>query len=919
MRHPPPPLLHPSHSAPLPLPLSGAGLLEPSAQASLHSLLHRLKHLTHQSRSSAAKARRHGVTSGFHREANNSVEEARDIFVRVEEVLGFSGHPGSFTPLKADEWDVIVCAASRLLGWRGALMWLERMRRHSLAQRPSSTACNAVMGALSRSKRAGEALELLSRMDKEGVDTDCWTYSAALGACSWCWEGVELYDRLRAEGVQMDVFCCNSALAACRHLALPDKAAEILQDMKASGVRPDAGSYKLAIHSLHSLLERSTPDNTPTDHSLSARALALYSDFQRQLNDGPCPQVLSATMRVLLKEGQWREVLLLLDDSCRAGCGEGEGGVDLAIVNIGLGACAMGRDMGKANDILEVMRACQLSPSIMTFNAYINCLAECGLWQDALALVDPSRALGSPPALPPPLPPMAPNIETYNQVLKALERSGEWKIALQLLMHQLSHVAPSLKLGEPSAAAIRDERGRVIAPDAISYTTVLKACSREGRWRAALRVFYWMRQLRRGKEGVDRLAYTTAISACARAGEVGFAESLFEEAKREGVLPDLIMVNALLDACDKAGEWERAVDILTQLKETPFPSLRPDHRSFNSVISACSKNGQMDLAFSFTLEMQTYGFRPNEVTYHALVFAADDRLRPPDDATADVSAEELDNFLGDVYDSTSDAPDPVAYGAAIASCRRRGDWKQAFSILREMKGHGLTPTSFCYTATLQTLIAAAKSGRYTGDGEGEGGGEGAESGPFAHHSWWSHAVSLMEDMREDNVPPDKNMFATLIDLLDRLGHGDLALELYREAVDRSLLPSSSQKDEGGMLDLSRQPSALTRMALKHALHIALHGGPMPSSINTGDEELLTHARHFLRACNPPIRTHGTRHPHRLMIDRGDLIEFMQVRSRALRLPSRRRGGLAKRRARLVGTRREDSSSSSSSRGRDEGD
>uniref|UniRef100_A0A7S1KEG5 Pentacotripeptide-repeat region of PRORP domain-containing protein n=1 Tax=Vitrella brassicaformis TaxID=1169539 RepID=A0A7S1KEG5_9ALVE len=221
------------------------------------------------------------------------------------------------------------------------------------------------------------------------------------------------------------------------------------------------------------------------------------------------------------------------------------------------------------------------------------------------------------------------------------------------------------------------------------------------------------------------------------------------------------MVNALLDACDKAGEWERAVDILTQLKETPFPSLRPDHRSFNSVISACSKNGQMDLAFSFTLEMQTYGFRPNEVTYHALVFAADDRLRPPDDATADVSAEELDNFLGDVYDSTSDAPDPVAYGAAIASCRRRGDWKQAFSILREMKGHGLTPTSFCYTATLQTLIAAAKSGRYTGDGEGEGGGEGAASIDGAA---LSACLSRYSDEELDEL---RTVMHTCVDVLKR--------------------------------------------------------------------------------------------------------------------------------------------------------
>lgn len=69
---------------------------------------------------------------------------------------------------------------------------------------------------------------------------------------------------------------------------------------------------------------------------------------------------------------------------------------------------------------------------------------------------------------------------------------------------------------------------------------------------------------------------------------------VFQEMKSAGVEPDLACYNALLKACAKGGDVEKAVEVLDQINASG--GLEPNENSWNSVIRAAGKAGRSDVA-----------------------------------------------------------------------------------------------------------------------------------------------------------------------------------------------------------------------------------------------------------------------------------------------------------------------------------
>lgn len=69
---------------------------------------------------------------------------------------------------------------------------------------------------------------------------------------------------------------------------------------------------------------------------------------------------------------------------------------------------------------------------------------------------------------------------------------------------------------------------------------------------------------------------------------------VFQEMKSAGVEPDLACYNALLKACARGGDVDKAVEVLEQINESQ--ELEPNEQSWNSVIRAAGKAGRCDVA-----------------------------------------------------------------------------------------------------------------------------------------------------------------------------------------------------------------------------------------------------------------------------------------------------------------------------------
>ena len=77
-----------------------------------------------------------------------------------------------------------------------------------------------------------------------------------------------------------------------------------------------------------------------------------------------------------------------------------------------------------------------------------------------------------------------------------------------------------------------------------------------------------------------------------------------------------IAVNSAITACEKAGGWEWALELLLQMA---FWQLTPDVVSFSAASSACEKGAQWTWSLQLLQEMQEKKVEPDNYSYAAAI------------------------------------------------------------------------------------------------------------------------------------------------------------------------------------------------------------------------------------------------------------------------------------------------------------
>jgi pentatricopeptide repeat protein len=85
-----------------------------------------------------------------------------------------------------------------------------------------------------------------------------------------------------------------------------------------------------------------------------------------------------------------------------------------------------------------------------------------------------------------------------------------------------------------------------------------------------------------------------------------------------GVAPNVISFNAAISACEKGGQWQRALSLLEEMRAA---GVTPNVISFSAAISACEKGGQWQRALSLLEEMRAAGVTPNVISFNAAILA----------------------------------------------------------------------------------------------------------------------------------------------------------------------------------------------------------------------------------------------------------------------------------------------------------
>jgi pentatricopeptide repeat protein len=117
------------------------------------------------------------------------------------------------------------------------------------------------------------------------------------------------------------------------------------------------------------------------------------------------------------------------------------------------------------------------------------------------------------------------------------------------------------------------------------------------------------------------ISYNAAISACEKSGQWEKALELLREMDNRIIKPKVISYCAAISACEKGCQWEKALELLREMDKR---GIKPDVISYNAAISACQKGGQWEKALGLLREMGNRNITPNAISYSAAIKACFD-------------------------------------------------------------------------------------------------------------------------------------------------------------------------------------------------------------------------------------------------------------------------------------------------------
>lgn len=91
----------------------------------------------------------------------------------------------------------------------------------------------------------------------------------------------------------------------------------------------------------------------------------------------------------------------------------------------------------------------------------------------------------------------------------------------------------------------------------------------------------------------DTVTFNALISACARGRQYDRAQHMYRDMQERGVSSDTYTFNSLLNACEKCGRWEEAFQLFDQMTSE---GVIADTITYNTLISACEKGEQWEQA-----------------------------------------------------------------------------------------------------------------------------------------------------------------------------------------------------------------------------------------------------------------------------------------------------------------------------------
>ena len=332
------------------------------------------------------------------------------------------------------------------------------------------------------------ALKVLDLLQEERLDVNLFHFSALIGVCErrGNWElAMGILSQMRSSTQVADVLCYMPALRACQKRSAWVAAFHLFQSMSSCTAAPDAICYNVMI------------GNAKSVGTWNLAVALLAQMFQDSLL--PSSIIAGTVMSACQEANEWSCALQLLTQMPQL-----QMQPDLICFNIAISCCESPGTWRIALISLQEILSRSLQVSSVSFNSAITACGKAGQWQAALKLLwqMPSSSL-------------MPDVISYNAAVAACTQ--QWQVALQLLWQMLPNdVAPVTDRGlKPVRRIFGALSTPVVTPDIITYNAVVSACEKGGQWLVALSIFKRMLDMGPALQP-NRVTYQGLLSACER-------------------------------------------------------------------------------------------------------------------------------------------------------------------------------------------------------------------------------------------------------------------------------------------------------------------------------------------------------------------------------------------------------------------
>ncbi|CAE7429453.1 EMB2654 [Symbiodinium necroappetens] len=484
-------------------------------------------------------------------------------------------------------------------------------------------------------------------MVPNGIQPDVITYNTALSMCSDDrWQGgIELLQDMKAAALQQDRFSFNTALNSCEKIASWRVARDLL---KASG---DLGVSSDTI-TVNSIL------NVCAGWSHWETASSALSQMQRRSLQA---DVISHSSALAACSGRWVQAGVLLGRVRHAYIR-----TNVLTLNTVIN-CLEGDPMSEPADkmagwswALDIFATMQLQRDVITYNSCITAARPSNRWQLANFLFRHALQNG-----------LRPNVRTHNVVLATCAADGIWRIGICTLGHMHSDG---------------------VQPDVITQSSVHNALAQSLQWLHATCIL-----LETPARQSNLVLYGAAVSSCSGEGRWRIAVTVTAAMLRRALLPNAVICNSLISACEKSCCWVQAIASMNIMSDSYVRGQLADFTiTCNATISACEKSSQWLSVVSLLRRLRSRGLQATVTAENALMNACGSQERWKESLQA----------LRRMHDCHMQ-PNLTTFNAVLNARERGRIWKDAVQLVAKLMEQRVVP------GILTGCAAVAAAGRST--------------------------------------------------------------------------------------------------------------------------------------------------------------------------------------------------------------